>query len=474
MSFCRLFCILLAIGGTVLPGARAAEIGPFTGPDADAEAARLYDRANDYVKNVMEGQYSYAYIQFHWKRAGSNIDRILRAYPSSPTAAQLHGDALMVGPFHRDYFKERVLPRLEEKKVGSFDAINCAIFLYYLEGNIDEPARKELLAQIITTLCRQKRWSEALGFPIADEERAWLWRLVASLAVYKNEMVVEELLLNTSAEDLPEMVATIAESRAFRGDSIEELQDFLSEHPNQPGLPAAVFAGLVRREVPIQRARQLKRELKGIFDGVDPIENPDRSVDLLAFLQTIPTGSARQTANRSYARYLAAIGQLEKGRQLAASDDQLALAMGYAGHLIAHEKYQAALALPDQLTLASDELFKYQLHLAQLFAQAGRDTEVALVRAEIPPAQANDAIFREWRGRILSTQNQLVIREHLFANLPFADPNLTGRLICEWSLTPNRTLRGAAPWDAVVFKFAPGYANLPPPKDQSKVEAAGR
>jgi hypothetical protein len=66
------------------------------------------------------------------------------------------------------------------------------------------------------------------------------------------------------------------------------------------------------------------------------------------------------------------------------------------------------------------------------------------------------------------------VREFSFARLPLQDPNLTGRLICEWSLTPNRALRGAAPWDAVVFKFAPGFANLPEPKDQNKVEAAGR
>ena len=38
----------------------------------------------------------------------------------------------------------------------------------------------------------------------------------------------------------------------------------------------------------------------------------------------------------------------------------------------------------------------------------------------------------------------------------------------------NGSMRGAAPWDAIVFKFAPGFENLPPPKDKKKVEAAGR
>src|SRR3954471_8133711 len=129
LSLRRLVLPFLSLAALALP-ALGGEIGPFTGPEADAEAARLAERANDYVNNVVEDLYSYAYIQFHWKRAGANIDRILRAYPSSPTAAQLRAGTLKVGPFAPPYFKERVLPRLEEKKVAAFDAVNCAIFLY--------------------------------------------------------------------------------------------------------------------------------------------------------------------------------------------------------------------------------------------------------------------------------------------------------------------------------------------------------
>jgi hypothetical protein len=38
-----------------------------------AEAKRLYDSAHDYVVNINEGPYSYAYIQFHWKRSQANM-----------------------------------------------------------------------------------------------------------------------------------------------------------------------------------------------------------------------------------------------------------------------------------------------------------------------------------------------------------------------------------------------------------------
>ena len=87
-SLRRSLLLLLSLAAVSLP-AFGGEIGPFTGPEADAEAARLYERGNAFVNNVTEGLYSYAYIQFHWKRASANLDRIARAYPSSPTAAQL-------------------------------------------------------------------------------------------------------------------------------------------------------------------------------------------------------------------------------------------------------------------------------------------------------------------------------------------------------------------------------------------------
>ena len=42
----------------------------------------------------------------------------------------------------------------------------------------------------------------------------------------------------------------------------------------------------------------------------------------------------------------------------------------------------------------------------------------------------------------------------------------------EWSLTPNRSIRGAAPYDTVVQKFLPGYANIPAPKSDAVRDAA--
>src|SRR5271170_4175088 len=81
------------------------------------EAVRLYVEANDFVTNMAERQYSYDYLQFYWKRAQSNIDRIRRVYPDSPTSLELARGDKMIGPYKLDYFRERVLYNLELKRI---------------------------------------------------------------------------------------------------------------------------------------------------------------------------------------------------------------------------------------------------------------------------------------------------------------------------------------------------------------------
>ena len=474
MSLRRLSPVFLFLA-LILPRALGAEIGPFTGPEADAEAGRLYDRAVAYVDNVVEGQYSYSYMQFHWRRASANIDRILRAYPSSPTAEQVRTGKLILGPYAPLYFKERVLPRLEEKKVAAFDAINCAIFLYGLENNQDAAGKTRLLASIIQTLCRQVRWGEALGFPVLDQERPWLWNeVIRQTAIYHNDKLTDELLTNITAEHKPGLLATVAEGLAFRGETPADLEKFLAKEGDTPALRLAIFLGLIRRELPIQRALAASRPLKGLYSGVDGIQKPEQNADLPAWLQTIPAGPDRIGADRNYAHYLANLGRLDEARRLVPADQQAGLAFSYAAHLVDTGEFDTAQTLPATFSLNDTQTGQFHLRLLELLAQFGPDKDAAALRATIPAAFATEAEYREFRGRILSTEKHLLVREHSFANLPLTDPNLVGRLVCEWSLTPNSALRGAAPWDAIVYKLAPGFDNLPPPKDKKKVEAAGR
>jgi hypothetical protein len=440
-------------------------ITTFTGPEANAEAARLFQRANDYVNNVVEGKYSYAYIQFHWKRAGANLDRIAHAYSESPTAQQLTAGSLQLGPFAPDYFKTRVLPRLEEKKVAAFDAVNCAIFLYGLETNTDEAGKKILLQTIVETLCRQIRWSEALAFPVLDDERLWLWNIVVrQAAIYRNDKLANELVSNTQTDAEPHrfLLSTQAEAIAFRGETAETLDAFLKVYPEHAAaLRAAMFRGLVRRQKHIDRAVQEKRPLKGLYDGLDGIQNPDKpAASVHEFYRTFGAQPAAEI-RADYARYYAFLGQFDTAAKLA---PEAAYVVDALDALTNQERYPEAITLGRRHRLFAD--------LAFLLARAGRNDDAAAVVQAGGKTPA--LVFAAFRGRLYSTANRLEARENTFADAGLTDPNLTGRLICEWSLTPNRALRGATPWDAVVFKFAPGFENLPEPKDKSKIAASAR
>lgn len=446
----------------------AGEIGPFTGPEADAEAARLYERADSYVRNVSEGPYSYSYIQFHWKRAGSNFDRILRAYPSSPTAKKLAAGELQAGSFDPVYFKERVLPRLEEKKVAAFDAVNCAIFLYTEETNTDQAGRKRLLEEIVLTLCRQARWGEALAYPVLDAERIWLWELVTRQAVtYRNDKLADELITNAQSDNKTRLLHTQAEALGFRGETAEDLEKFLADNTaSAPTLRPAIFRGLVRRAKHIDRTVAAGRPLKGLYDGVDGVQlMPDTApkpwADVSGFYATFGSEPPAE-ARAALARYQAFLGHLDQARALAPESVWVVDACDW---LIEQERYPEAIALGSRHPAATADL-------VLLLARRGRLTEADEVAARAGGGEA--LVFARTRGQLLSPSTVFMVREHTFAHLAIKDPNLIGRLICEWSLTPGRALRGAAPWDAVIFKLAPGFANLPAPKDQKKVEAAGR
>ena len=71
-----------------------------------------------------------------------------------------------------------------------------------------------------------------------------------------------------------------------------------------------------------------------------------------------------------------------------------------------------------------------------------------------------------------STEVPLTVQPNTFSTLPISDPCVLAQAIMEWSLTPNRSIRGAAPYDAVVQKFLPGFANIPAPKSDAVRDAA--
>jgi hypothetical protein len=115
------------------------------------------------------------------------------------------------------------------------------------------------------------------------------------------------------------------------------------------------------------------------------------------------------------------------------------------------------------------------LKVIELYAEAGQTSEAEKARTAFASdfsAGADDAGLAEFRGQMVSTEVPLEARKDTFADLPISDPCVMAVAIMEWSLTPNRSQRGATPWDAVVARFAGGFDNLPKPKSAVVGDAA--
>lgn len=447
-----------------------------------AEADRLYQRANDYVSRVVEGQYSYAYMQFYWKRSQANIERILRSYGDTPVGARLKAGELKLGPFELTYFKDRVLPYLEVKRLAAYDAVNCAIFLYNSDEMRWDEVRLAAFARIIEVMSRQKRWAEALDFPILAEHRPLLLGSVFRVAArFNQEKVVQELLENSTPAEKTVLFPLLGESLAIRGVPREEIAALLDEHP-EDAVKLAILSGMTQRELKIQRAVALRIPLKNIILQGGSLEQPDvrDDVDAVAH-QFFPKGNAE--ASRLLAEYRAALGDLAAARHIAGAaslPDLTGVYLAYLDYLAAFEKFDELASFVPQTHLTDDQRRQCNLKIIELLAHAGRlvESERALqdyikTYAAGSPAQADAAVLQWFRGRMQATEeNQLVVREHTFADLPIKDPCVMVQAIMEWSLTPNRSIRGPAPWDLVVTRFAGGFEHLPEPKSKEVQKAA--
>jgi hypothetical protein len=461
----RLSHFFTAIVIALLPA--LAYAAPADPAEDAAEAKRLYDSARDYVVNINEGPHSYAYIQFHWKRSQANIERILRVYPATPTARSLAAGQLKLGEFELAYFKDRVLSRLEEKRLAAYDAVNCAIFLYNFQENRWDDTRRAAYGRILEVLSQQKRWAEALRFPEHEGERAFkaaaIFRVAARLEA--ND-VVKQLLATTPDEDLPATHALLGEALALRGRSRNEILQLIEDSTSEV-VKQGVLSGMIQREVAIQRAAALRVPTKNIVIAGQPLQRPTVRDDIAATAQAFfptPTAASAELLDS----YRAALG----ARPALAAPTSVHLA--YLEYLAAFEKFDElesylAAALPAATRQPA------ALKAVELYAQAGRTADVARHRAPFITAGgalAQTVALAEFRGQMNSIEVPLTVHPTTFSDLPITDTCVLAQAIMEWSLTPNRSIRGAAPYDTVVQKFLPGYANIPAPKSDAVRDAA--
>jgi hypothetical protein len=447
----------------------AASAAPVADPAEDnAEAQRLYDHANDYIKNIPEGDYSYAYIQFHWKRSQANIERILRVYPNTPTGRSLASGLLKLGDFDLSYFKDRVLSRLEEKRVAAYDAVNSAIFLYNFDEKRQDDTRRAALGRILEVLSRQQRWNEALKFPVLDTDKAFKAAAIFRVAArFEVEDIVKQILGTTPKANLPATNAILGEALALRGRTRTEITKLLDKSPEDV-VKLGVLNGMIEREIAIQRAAAQRIATKNIILAGGSLQRPTVRDDIEAvakiFFPTPTTASAELLDT-----FHAALGVRP------AAKSAIAVHVAYLEYLGAFEKFDELENYLRSDTLPSTSRQPAELKAIELYAQAGRLADAERLRAPLVAAGgalSEASALAEFRGQINSTEVPLTVHPKTFSSLPINDTCVLAQAIMEWSLTPNRSIRGAAPYDSVVQKFLPGFANIPATKSAAVRDAS--
>jgi hypothetical protein len=466
----RLLSLLTAV--LLLPaGARAANLDGSTPEVGNAEAARLYTEANAYVSNIAERDYSYSYLQFYWKRAQANIDRIRLVYPDSPTAAALSRGSLKLGTYDLDYFKTRILYNLEVKHLGAFDDVNCAIFLYGRDESRSDARRDEALADILEVLARRQRWEEALRFPVLSAHRALALHSVFKVAAFYgvDDMVKKITARSTPAErKAAGFDALLAEAMALQGKPRADLYRFVDAHPDD-GVRRAALSGIVDREILIHRMERLHVSFANAIQTVHiVVQNTSMRDDVVTVAPRLFGGSLDAAAPQ-LSVYFASQGKAPASADLAEAH------LAYLQFLADSGRIGDVATYSHDNDLPAKTRRECQLKVIELYAAAGETSETEAARKAFAPAftpDADDAAIAEFRGQIDATDVPFQARKSSFADLPITDPCVMAVAIMEWSLSPNRSQRGETPWDAVVARFAGGFDNLPKPKSSVVGDAA--
>jgi hypothetical protein len=468
----RISLFSLTVAALMLPTVAPATNLDGSSPTAgNEEAARLYSEANDFVSNMAEKDYSYDYLQFYWKRAQGNIDRIRLVYPDSPTAAALSKGELKLGTFPLDYFKTRVLYNLELKRLGAFDDVNCAIFLYGRDESRSDARRNEALSNILEVLARRQRWEEALRFPVLAAHRPMALHSIFRIAAFYD---VKDVIKKMTAQTTPaEQKAAgfdplLAEALALQGNPRADLYKFVDDHPGAD-VRRAALSGVIEREILIHRMETLHVSFANSIQTIHlAVQHPAFRDDVVSVAPKLFGGSVDDAAPQ-LAIYFASQGKAPASNDLPEAHLAYLQFLADAGRMGDVASYVRDNGLSGETRHACD------LKVIEIYAAAGETSEADAARRAFAPdfsPGADEAALAEFRGRLVSAEAPFEARKNSFADLPITDPCVMAVAIMEWSLAPNRSQRGATPWDAVVARFAGGFENLPKPNSAIVGDAA--
>jgi len=408
----RLPGLLLAVL-SLSAAASAANLDGSSQAVGDSEAVRLYAEANDYVGSMAERDYSYDYLQFYWKRAQSNIDRIRVVYAGSPTAAALARGELKVGPYPLDYFKTRVLYNLEVKRVAAFDDVNCAIFLYGRDPSRSDARRDEALSDILEVLARRQRWEEAQRFPVLAAHRPLAIRSIFTVAAFYGVGTVAKKMTAQATQEERKAAgfdAILAEAIALQGKPRADLYRFVADHPDA-AVRQAALEGIIEREVLIRRMERLRIAFNGAIQTVHlVVQNTSLRDDVAAVAARLYSGDL-DSAQPQLAVYFASQGRAP------ASADLPEAHLAYLQFLADSGRMGDVATYVSDNSLSGQSRRACQLKAIEIYAEAGETSEAEAARrafsADFTP-DADAAALAEFRGRMDSSVAPFEARKDSF------------------------------------------------------------
>lgn len=433
-----------------------------------AEAGRLYARADDFVKKIGEGSYSYDYINFHYNQAMKNVDRILTAYPETEEARRLQRGELKLGNYTLVQFRDTILPQLGDLKEATESAENCAIYLH----NLPEAAKSEsraALALILETLCRKVRADEALIFPTEPGDallaKTTITRIVSTGA---QKGIGLSLVQGAEPDEQAALAAAYAQGQAIGGLKLADLEALPERFPSpNREVELGILCGMIERMENITRndRDQAMREKAALARGEKLIATPVRRpesvrYDVAAYYQQAFGARPQPAATAAYAGYLAFQGDLAGAQALARPAGEPALEAvitSYYDFLGLNDRLTGRETLHRESGLSREAAARCDLKLVEFTA---RNNLLDQARALQSAGTAENPALRDlyirsfMRGIFYSRVALFHLTDRTLVELDIKDPAVCAQVLLDWVLSPNRLLKGSS-WgaDQVLFKY---------------------
>jgi len=464
---------LLLAGATLVLTALTAGCSRQTETRAtkEAEAQRLYERADLAVRKIGEGQYSYAYINFHYNQALANIERIRIAYPETGVGEKVRRKELPLGKFTLDHFENVVLVQLGDMKEATESVVNCAIYLHTLP-EADRAESRQALALILETLCRLVRSDEALIFPTLPEDNLFAREtIIKTIARYLQGGISLSLVRAASEEDRPFLAAAYVEGLAVGGLSLVEIEDIAEPYKSAGQMvELAALRGMIERENQIyrdqydkvkqERERTARLAAKAPALTSEPGKDEPVRYDVPAFYAAKFGPTPPPPAAALLAGFKALRGDIDGARALVKNlgdSAKQSVLHSYYEHLGLIGRLNGQETLHRDFGLSQAGMARATCSLVEFLGQNANYVEASAVQTagniEFPGFR--DHLTRAyWRGRFYSRTELFYLDAKTVPAMDIKDPAVCAQVLLDWFLSPNRLLKGSS-WgaDAIVFKY---------------------